>query len=86
MIPEEAPVRLLDFLEQYPGWTVDAEGRLWSVEEYVSQFRQLAGPADRGPEVIACPSIDAGALMLVALDATGRELEPVGRLFPTARR
>jgi hypothetical protein len=79
-------MRLLDFLRQYPGWALNAEGRLWSVEEYIRQFQTSARPGDIGPEVIGLPSVDLGSVTVVPLDAAGREQEPVGVLVPSSHR
>ena len=79
-------MRLLDFLRQYPGWALDADGRLWSVEAYIREFQTGAGPDDPGPEVIGLPSVDLGSVTVVPLDAAGREQEPVGMLVPSSHR
>lgn len=79
-------MRLLDFLRQYSGWSLNTDGRLWGVDEYIRHLQANGAPGDPGPEVIGLPSVDLGSVTVVPLDAAGVEQEPIGVLVPTGRR
>jgi hypothetical protein len=79
-------MKLLDLLQQYPGWTLDADGQLWEVGAYIRQFEAYSQPGDRGPEVIAEPSIDLVAVAVMELDAFGTPQRKIGLLYQQGRR
>jgi hypothetical protein len=79
-------MNLLDLLEQYRGWTIDAGGQMWDVDAFIRQFTTSAPLGDRGPEVAAEPSVDTGAVAVIELDAGGCQGERIGLLFPTGLR
>jgi hypothetical protein len=79
-------MKLLDLLEMYPGWTIDAEGQMRGVEEYRRHFEAHAQPGDRGPEVEARPSVDLGTVTVIEVDVAGLERGRIGVLIPPSRR
>jgi hypothetical protein len=79
-------MKLLDLLEQYPGWTFDSGGRMWESGAYIREYEATARPGDRGPQVQAEPSVDRGAVTVTEADSSGAHGATIGLLYQQGRR
>jgi hypothetical protein len=75
----ETTRRLLDLLQLHEGWELIDGGELWSVAEWVAEWRAGADTGDRGPVVTVWEEVD-GRRAVVALNEEGRPVELVGVL------
>jgi len=72
-------MRLLDVLEQYPGWRFEEGGEEWSVADYLEEWLNGAEEEDRGPEVI-CRELADGGISIRSRDGRGEPGELGGVL------
>lgn len=75
----ETTVRLLDLLEQYEDWDLIDGGEVWSVADWIAEWRAGAEAEDRGP-VVTVWEEQNGRRTVVALNEQGRPVELVGVL------